>query len=299
MRINSSILKGIAAAGCIYSIYGLNSVFCKNILNGEIMSPYLIFTLRTSVACILFWITSLFSNNETINTPDRRRIIYASLLCIIIPQYATLIGLQFSTPFDVSIISSLKPIITLIIACILGKEVFDIRNLAGITIAMVGVWLLTANINDSNTTYQTTWQGLILLLANGISFAFYLILFKDLTQRYSTVTLLKWMLLIASLVSIPFSIKEFPIILQLPFNWMLISELIFITLFATFICNLLMPIGQRNLTATQYSILSYLQCIVASIFGIAMGLDELSFRKITALVLIVAGVAVIQKISKA
>ena len=140
---------------------------------------------------------------------------------------------------------------------------------------------------------------MILLLANGISFAFYLILFKDLTQRYSTVTLLKWMLLIASLVSIPFSIKEFPIIVQLPFNWMLISELIFITLFATFICNLLMPIGQRNLTATQYSILSYLQCIVASIVGIAMGLDELSFRKITALVLIVAGVAVIQKISKA
>ena len=181
----------------------------------------------------------------------------------------------------------------------MGKEAFNIRNLTGIIIAFIGILLLTANFNDATPTYQTTWQGLLILLTNGISFAFYLVLFKDLTQKYSTITLMKWMLLIASLVSIPFDIKELPSILHLTFDLRLILEFVFIILFATFICYLLMPIGQRNLTATQYSILSYLQCIVASIFGIAMGLDELSLKKITAMALIVFGVTTIQKLSKA
>ena len=298
MRRDHSILNGVAAAGCIYCIYGLNSVFCKDIMNGGIISPYLLFTLRTSVAVILFWITSLFSAKEHIAPHDRARIIYASLLCIIIPQYASLVGLMYSSPFDASLISSFKPVITLILACIMGKEVFSIKKLSGIIIAIIGIWLLTINFNESNPIYQTTWQGLIILLTNGISFAFYLILFKDLTQKYSTITLMKWMLLIASLISIPLSIKELPSLLHFTFDLKLTLEFVFIILFATFICYLLMPIGQRNLTATQYSILSYLQCIVASIFGIIMGLDELSLKKIAALLLIISGVAVIQKGAK-
>ena len=93
MKRSESIFKGILATGSIYTIYGLNSVFCKDALNGGAVSPELLFTLRTSLAAMLFWVLSVFLPKQEIEIKDKRRILYASFLCIIIPQYSTLFGL--------------------------------------------------------------------------------------------------------------------------------------------------------------------------------------------------------------
>ena len=295
MKRSESIFKGILATGSIYTIYGLNSVFCKDALNGGAVSPELLFTLRTSLAAMLFWVLSVFLPKQEIEIKDKRRILYASFLCIIIPQYSTLFGLTYSTPFDASLISTLKPVITFVIVCLLGRDAFRLRSLAGVAVAMIGMLLLILDSRGSDPVFQTKWQGLILLLLNGVSFSFYLILFGDLTKKYRTVTLMKWMLLTASIISLPFSYDN-PVSLSLIYtNRQLLWELGFIIIFATFGCYLLMPVGQRNLTATQYSILSYLQCIVASFVGVYMGLDEISPQKIGATLLFIIGVILIKR----
>ncbi len=150
-----SILKGIAAAGSIYVIFGLNSVFCKDILQGEVISPTLLFSLRTMTAAILFWMVSLFSAKQRIAPPDRLPLVAASLLCIIIPQYSTLFGLVYSTPFDTSLISTLKPIMTFSIACLMGKEIFKMKSLAGILLALAGMIMLTVDGQGSDPAFKT------------------------------------------------------------------------------------------------------------------------------------------------
>ena len=293
--MNKGFLKGALAAGSIYIIYGLNSVFCKDILSGTGISPALLYAIRILGAATMMWLTGLFVKKETIDPSDRWKIIPAALLCMVVPQYATLYGLQQSTPFDASLVSTLKPVFTFVIACALGKESFKFKSMSGILLALGGMLLLVLNTPGLDPSLRTSPLGLGLLLLNGISFSFYLVLFRPLMRRYSTFTLMRWMLLVAAFICIPVALPEIHALAGIAGQSKVLSELAFIILLATFVVYLLMPVGQRNLSASQYSLFAYLQCIVASVLGIAMGLDALSWQKIAALLLFIAGVTLVRK----
>ena len=59
---------------------------------------------------------------------------------------------------------------------------------------------------------------------------------------------------------------------------------------ANFVTNILIPISQRVLRPTTISMYSYLQPIVATLSAIVMGLDILTFTKVTAICLVFVGV---------
>lgn len=292
--VNKGFLKGALAAGSIYVIYGLNSVFCKDILVDTDISPALLYALRILGATTLMWLVGLFVKKETIEPADRWKIIPAALLCMVVPQYATLYGLQQSTPFDASLVSTLKPILTFLIACSLGRETFKLKSLSGILLALGGMLLLVLDTPGMDSSFRTSPAGLCLLLLNGISFSLYLVLFRPLIKRYSTFTLMRWMLLVATFICIPLAIPDMHVLSGIAAQGKVLSELAFIILLATFAVYLLMPVGQRNLSASQYSLFAYLQCIVASVAGIAMGLDVISWQKIAALLLFVAGISIVR-----
>ena len=143
--------------------------------------------------------------------------------------------------------------------------------------------------------FSTSALGFFVLLLNGISFAFYLVLFKEFVSRHKTVVMMKWMFLTAFLISLPFSAPEL-LQGQFPtFDSRMTAEIVFMVLAATFLSHFLLPVGQRNLSSTQYSLFSYVQCIVAAIAGYFMGLESLDLQKLVASVLFIAGVAVVRR----
>lgn len=292
-RNQPNIPLGVAAATTVYIIYGLNVVFCKDLFSSSLISPTALFTLRTGGACLLFWLLSFFKPLEKVPKRDLGLLFVASALCIIIPQYSTLIGLTMSTPYDASLVSTLKPVITLAIAFLLGRERFRWSLLIGVLLIFTGALFLV--INPSGDAFSTTPLGLLILLLNGISFAFYLVLFKEFVSRYSIVTLMKWMFLFAFLVSIPFSVRELPGMAIDFSDGRVVLELIFLIVAATFLTYFLLPVGQRNLTSTQYSLFCYVQCIVAAIAGTVMGVESLDAQKLLASVFFIAGVFVVRR----
>ncbi len=292
-RKQANILLGVVAATTVYIIYGLNVVFCKDIFDSSLISPTALFTLRTGGAGLLFWILSAFIPAENVSKKDLGLLLLASTLCIVVPQYSTLVGLTMSTPYDASLVATLKPVITLSIAFLLGRERFRWVLLAGVLLTFAGA--LTLVLNPSGTAFSTTPAGLLFLMLNGISFAFYLVLFKDFVGKYHTVTMMKWMFLFAFLISLPVSARELPQINFSAFSLPMLAELAFLIVAATFITYFLMPVGQRNLSSTQYSLFCYVQCIVAALAGTAMGLEALDARKLLASVFFIIGVAVVRR----
>ncbi len=295
LKHSNTVFIGIMAAITVYTIYGLNVVFCKDLFDTSLLSPTVLFTLRTGGACLLFWLLSAFrpKDKEKLLSKDYWLLLLASALCIIIPQYSTLIGLTMSTPYDASLVSTLKPVITLAIAFLLGRERFRWSLLIGVLLIFTGALFLV--INPSGDAFSTTPLGLLILLLNGISFAFYLVLFKEFVSRYSIVTLMKWMFLFAFLVSIPFSVRELPGMAIDFSDGRVVLELIFLIVAATFLTYFLLPVGQRNLTSTQYSLFCYVQCIVAAIAGTVMGVESLDAQKLLASVFFIAGVFVVRR----
>lgn len=283
---------GIVATTTVYIIYGLNVVFCKDLFDNSLVSPTALFTIRTGGACILFWIMSAFKSSEKLSMREYLLLLFASALSIVIPQYSTLVGLTMSTPYDASLVATLKPVLTLLIAFVAGKERFRWSLVLGVLLVFGGAVLLVMNPDDS---FTTTPLGFLILLLNGIAFAFYLVMFKGFVGRHDTVTMMKWMFLFAFLMSLPMSAKELPHIQSEAFDSLMFAELGFLIVFATFLTYFLMPVGQRNLSSTQYSLFSYVQCVVAALVGTMMGLESLGIRELLASVLFIAGVYVVRR----
>jgi drug/metabolite transporter (DMT)-like permease len=285
-------LVGVLAATAAYVIYGLNTVFCKDLTNSELITPTVLFTIRTGGAALLFWIISFFLPRERLDRRELSLALLASVLCIIIPQYSTLIGITMSTPYDVSMVSTLKPVLTLSVAFLLAKEKFRPALLIGVLLTFAGAVVL---VSKPSGAFSTSALGFLIILMNGVSFAFYLVLFRDFISRHGTVTLMKWMFLFAFIVSMAVSTPQLVKTEFFAFDADMVKEIAFMVIFATFITYFLMPLGQRNLTSTQYSLFSYVQCIVAAVIGYMMGLESLDAQKLLASVFFIAGVAIVRR----
>lgn len=284
--------KGILAVVSAYTIFGLNIVFAKDLTRSGLIGPSGIVFLRLAGACLLFWFSSLFTRREPVRKGDFPRIFLASALGIFVPQMATVWGITMSTPFDASLISTLKPLMTVIVAWVLLGARTTGREWVGIVTSLLGAVLLvfSASAAPYSARFGTTPAGFVVLLTNGLSFAFYLVLFKDLACRYSPVTFMKWMFLFSLLLAAPFSVNQLLFASWEGLSWQMVAELGFMVVFASFVAFFLSPVGQKYLSATHYSLCSYVQLLVAGALGIAMGMESISVLKIVSACIILFGV---------
>ena len=288
-------LAGHLAVAASYTIFGLNIVFCKDIANSEAVSPMVLFTLRAIGATSLFWLISLFTPKEKIAKGDMWRIFAASFLGLFVTQFSFLKAITMATSIDSAILSTLGPIFTMIFAFIFLGEPITAKKAGGVAVSFFGVVFLILNSVHSGGASATTPAGISLLLVNSLSFSLYLGLFRPLISRYSVVTFMKWMFLLALLTSLPFSAKglittDFSAI-PVKVRW----EIGYLVLFATFIAYFLIPFGQKRIRPTLVSMYSYLQPIIAAVVSIWVGLDTLSWQKFLATVLIVGGVVLVSR----
>ena len=291
--MNKQSIIGHLSCFIAYAIFGFNIIVCKDLTNGQLISPLTIFCLRSIGAGGLFWLISLFFPKEKVEHKDYIKIFAASMLGFFICQLTFLIGIAHITPMDCSILTSMSPIYTMAIAAIVLKEPITLQKAVGVAISFAGIiYLIVSNVSTDGTV-ETTSFGIVMLILNTLSFSMYLGIFKPLIGKYSVVTFMKWIFLFAFAVSIPFSIKE---IVNL--NWATIptaqlSELAYLILFATFITYFLIPIGQKRIRPTLVSMYSYVQPIIAIAISICIGMEMLTWQKVVAAVMVFGGVIIV------
>ena len=69
-----------------------------------------------------------------------------------------------------------------------------------------------------------------------------------------------------------------------------IGSIIFIVAGATFLCYLLIVVGQKNLRPTVAGMYNYIQPLVATIVAIVWGMDTFNWVKVLSVVMIFGGV---------
>lgn len=277
-----------------YFIFGFNLVACKNISNGNFISPMGFFCLRAIGATALLWAISIFLPKQKVERRDLLKIFCASMLGLFLTQYFFLEAITVTTPLDASILASMAPIMTMFIAAAYLKEPITFKKIAGVLISLAGVLLLIFNsVSISAGAEKTTAMGFIMMTLNCLSFALYLGLFKPLIEKYDTVTFMKWMFLFSTLASVPFDIKELVTLDLSSVAPSLLWQLLYVIVFATFIAYMLIPIGQKTLRPTLVSMYSYVQPIIAAALSIYLGLDRLDWQKVVAAILVFSGVAIV------
>ena len=291
--MNSKLL-GHLACFIAYSIFGINIIVCKDLMGGHLISPMAIFCLRSIGAGFLFWLLSFFLPTEKIERKDYVKIFGASVLGFFLTQITFLIAIPDITPMDCSIVSAISPILTMFIAAFALKEPITMRKAGGVALSFFGIIFLILNsVSVSDSSRQTSIMGILLIIANCLSFSLYLGLFKPLIARYSVVTFMKWIFLFSTLFSLPFAGKEILTFDYSTLSATYVSELAYLIICATFVTYFLIPVGQKRIRPTLVSMYSYVQPIIATTISICLGMDTLGWQKILAALMVFSGVMMV------
>ncbi len=285
---------GHIACFVAYAIFGINIIVCKDLTSSRLISPIALFCLRSLGAGALFWLISCFLPKENVEKKDYGKILSASLLGFFLTQVTFLVAIPDITPMDCSIVSSLSPIYTMFIAAYVLKEPITLRKAGGVAVSFLGIiYLIMNSVTGMGGTTQTSFNGILLMIANSLYFSLYLGLFKPVITKYSVITFMKWIFLYASAFSLPLAIHEL-----IAFDYSLLSgtylsELAFLIICSTFITYFLIPLGQKRIRPTLVSMYSYVQPIIAIVISIWVGMDTLSWQKVLAAAMVFGGVVMV------
>ena len=287
-------LKGHGAMLCANAMWGLMSPLAKLVMIGGLVTPLVVTDLRVFGAMALFWIVSFFRKPEHVGHKDLAKLFLASLLAIVFNQGCFIFGVGLTSPADASIITTSMPLWAMVLAALFLKEPITGKKVLGIAFGATGALLLIMGSSHtggsaSGTGDKSIWGDLLVLLAQ-LSYALYLVLFKNFVAKYSVFTLMKWMFTYAFICLLPFSYND---LLAAGWSGLTLAEigsLIFIVVGSTFFSYILVIVGQKNLRPTVAGMYNYIQPIVACIVAIYLGMDSFNWIKGLSILLIFGGV---------
>lgn len=272
-------LQGHAAVLTANVIFGLGVPVTKLLLDHWV-TPMGYMASRSLFAAIIFWIISLFMPKEKVARKDLVVILLGGLLGFVVSQTLTAECLKFTTPVYYSIIATLCPIATMLMAALfLGEKINGLKTV-GVVLGIVGALIMVF----ANQTLSSGSNDLL-----GISFGFlslatwvaYLLITRKVSQKYSAVTQMKWVFLISAVVTVPiaWSGLDDNALYTVAWGWDGVAEMAFIVVFATVLGYFAIPFAMRYLSATTVSVYTNLQPVVASVVAFAIAQDTLTWDK--------------------
>ena len=282
--------RGHACAFLATLMWGVMAPLAKDAMT--VFTPFMLTAFRMSGGALLFWLVSIaMRKQEHVPAKDLVRLFFAGLFAFVFNQGLFLTGLSMTTPVDAAIVTTMLPIITLIFAAVWLREPLTGLKAAGVFVGFSGA--LTLVVTSTDSAVGGNYKGDLLCLLAQTSFAVYLTLFKDLSHKYSSITMNKWIFTFSMLCYIPVSGGQF-----MEFDWSSVGvqdwmEVGYVVLFGSFFAYLLYVASQSYLRPTVVAMYNYLQPITASLLAVAMGMAVFTWHKAIAILLVFAGVYIV------
>ena len=282
-------MEGHAAVMTANVIFGLGVPVTKYLLD-QWVTPMTYMATRCIGAALIFWVISLFLPKEHVERKDLFVIMLGGLLGFVISQTLTAWALDFTTPVYFSLIATLTPVATMLMAALFLNEKITGMKTLGVVLAILGAalmvfvgWVGGAGRNDL--------LGIFLAILSVLTWVVYLLITRKVSQKYTAVTQMKWIFLVSTIAVLPFSWREFPATALYggQTDWAGIAAMAFIVIFATVLGYFMIPFAMQYLKATTVSIYTNIQPVVASLVAIAIGQDLMTWDKPVAAVLVLLG----------
>ncbi len=273
------------------TLWGLMSPVSKLLMASGAVTPFVVTDMRIGGAMLLFWLLSLFLPAEKVSPRDLLKLFCASLFGITLNQGSFIFGVSMTSPGDASIITTSMPLWAMILAALILKEPITVKKVSGIVLGASGALLLIlgGRVMPGVDSGKAIWGDLLVLFAQ-LSFALYLVLYKNFVSRYSLVTIMKWMFTFSFICILPFTAADLVATGWSGLTAAQIGALAYIVVGATFLSYILMVAGQKRLRPTVAGMYNYVQPIVACMVAVSIGLDTFNMTKLAAICLIFGGV---------
>lgn len=274
-------------------MWGLMAPVAKMVFASGVILPFIMVDFRVGGAAILFGILSLFLPKEKVPAADLLRLFGAGMLGILLNQGCYIFGVSLTSPGEAALVTTTMPMWVMLLAWLILREPITFMKAGGIAVGAAGALILILGGTSTVGSGANPALGDFIVLMAQLSYALYLTLYRNFIRKYSLVTLMKWMFLSAAIVALPSSIKGLA-----STDWSAITPgewggVGFIVVCSTFLAYIFIMIGQKRLRPTVVGMYNYVQPVVATIAGIALGLDHLTVVKCVAIILIFTGVRLV------
>ncbi|MDT7603464.1 MAG: hypothetical protein QOF61_1461 [Acidobacteriota bacterium] len=222
---------------------------------------------------------------------DYTRIAFYSLLGVVLNQLLYVKGLALSTAINATLLGTMIPIFTLLVAVVLGREKFSARVALGVIIAACGAIYL---VNPERADFSGTRNvGNFLLVANCAFYGAYIALSQDMIRRYGALHVITWVFLFACVVTLPLGVFHLTRVPLAQVSWKIWLALIYIVLVPTVGAYYLNAWALGRVAPSVVAVYVYLQPLIGlALAPLVLG-ESLSARVWVASLLIFAGVGIV------
>jgi drug/metabolite transporter (DMT)-like permease len=219
---------------------------------------------------------------------DLGRITLYSILGVVLNQSLFLAGLSLTSAHVAAILITSVPLFALAAAMVLGHERGTPAKIGGIALAAIGALLVVGAEGFAGALRSLI--GDLLILANSLCFALYLVLSKPMMSRVSARQMITWMFGIASVLMLPLAAGSLA-----HENWRAIPERAWIALAAviagpTVAAYLLNAWALAHAESSLVAAYTYLQPVITTVLAAIFLGERIRAVAIVAGVLIFAGV---------
>lgn len=272
-------------------LWGCNAPMIKD-LQGLGVPALVVADMRAVGAAVAFWVMSLFvGGGERVSVSMLGRLCVAGILCIVLNQVLFTVGVNYTSPIDATVISTMLPIVTMIFAAIILKESITGMKVVGIAVGAAGA--LTLVFGGGGSSAGGGLVGDALCFTAQVSCALYMVIFSNTIHRYSVVTLMKWLFLFSAIIV---TMVTWPSVVAVDYASLPLKawgEMLFIVFGGTFLSYIFFTGGQKLLRPTVVSMYNYVQPIVATVLSVAMGVGTFGVGKVISMAMVFAGVYIV------
>lgn len=296
----SGHLPGHVAMLLAAVFWGAMSPIAKHLMLSGAVTPLVLSAIRIAGGAVVFWLAGLLlprkvTGDGRLAKSDIAIILLMSVLIISANQGLYIVGIGFTTPFEATVMTTMTPVFTLLLAAIFIAMPMTLLKVTGVALGLGGALLLAFASRGSSTNSMASNPVLGNLMCMGaqICAAVYFTMFRGIISRYHPFTLMKWLFLFGALTWLPFAWSDLMTVNLTTIDSRAIMSLAYIILFPTFLAYLFMLYAQQRLKPTTVSMYSYIQPLTAATLASIMGLAVFGWSNILATVMIFSGVAMV------
>lgn len=234
----------------------------------ESIQPFTLAFLRFFIAALL--VLPLTIHNLRIAKQDIVRLMTMAVVGITFHIPVFFIGLKLSSSINAPIISSAAPVFLILASIIFLKEKPKRKVIVGTFISLLGVMIIILQPLLEKGVDGSLVGNLLFVLAT-ITYVFYTIVLKELSQKYSALTLTFWTFAIASVTLLPYMLIEAqPSTVLTHLDIKAITGILFGGFLSSGLAYFLYGYALKNLGASEVGVFTYIDPVIAVIIAIPL-----------------------------
>ncbi len=252
--------RAIWALLAVQLLFASNAVIGR--LNVQYLGPQFLVLVRIFGATAIF---VAFGRRFGVVVPRSRRDLALLALCgilgVSLNQGLYLSGLWFSTATDASIVGTTIPVFTAALAVAVGFERLRWTKVTGLVLGLFGA-LFLARVDTFSLDRASI--GDLMFVVNCLSYSGYLVLSRQLIQRYGAPTQIVWSFLFGALTILPFGLPGLRVLGTGPHlpGWLFFT-VAYTILFPTVLAYYFNAFALREIESSTAAVFVYLQPLMA------------------------------------